>query len=461
MQGCLITVEDVIPLKELPVDFSLLEQLSKKGKIILERDKIKFQNFCGYLDKKQTLLVVPRKLIHLLGLEGKEFKLQREIFNHFFEHFLWKVLTELSDVGIFYTLSTIRFPVEEHRFGGGLLYRILLLLEKERKLESYLSYVIAAPHRELIKKEENKPPWEVEDLDPSGIADTLTSPRRWVNFKNLSLPLEMVHYRYTETYNTVENRFVKHLLMEILETLDTFGKKLNFLIPDLERLKENLRWFLQSDFLRAVGRLKTIPYHSKVLQRKAGYRELFIFWRLLHSNFVPIIFSRLDMAFALKDMATLWEYYSLAKLLKALRSLWGPFEVEIWKEKTRKFGDKETFYEEAVFSFPQGVRLRYQPTLRSYSQLEMRPDFVVEVENRRLIFDAKFRILKGSTRREVILNMHYYRDALKAELCVALSFSPQQESVLFTTEGTKVSDKTLEEIFKFQKFQGVGSHSNR
>jgi len=481
----LITAEKGLPVEEVLkfLDKSLLKVLCEEEKLLpvggscgsLENPEgitIRFQNFCGYLDRENTTLVVPRKLLHLLELEGKNFDEQRRIFNEKFERFLWKVLEGLAELSILYSLSVANFPVEEENGSERLVYKLLVLLEFAKDFETYLGWVISTPHRELVKEEVYKPVEEVNEVDTAVVFDILQNPHRWVEAKGGFLrkrekrfvPTEVLQYEYVETTDTAENRFVKHLLEEVLEIISTAEEVFGKLPEVLIGLKESLSWYLNSTFLREVGLLRSIPYHSKVLQRQAGYRELFTLWRLLRSAFAPSFFSKLELAFGLKDFATLWEYYTLVELLKALREEFGPFEVDIaFEEKRRSFEKKETTYEVAQFSFRNGLLvLNFQKTLRSYSDMEFRPDFLLELKGRRFIFDAKFREMKENTKREVFLNMHYYRDALGAGFAVALSVGAlsvgtSEGGEFFKTSGEKLSVASLRDfVEEMGNLKGVG-----
>jgi predicted component of viral defense system (DUF524 family) len=461
--------------KEKKIKVSIdCEKLKKEN---LSEGKIRFTNYCGYLNKELTHLVIPKKLIELWGLNPEDKEEFKKVFNEKFEKFLWKVLNNLSHLELLFNLSTASFPVEETPKGENLIFQILVLLEFSQSLEENLGWIIADPHRELVKRETYKPIEEVNELEPAVVVDIVQNPHRWVETPKGILkarnkrfaPTEVLQFEYIETHDTVENRFIKRLLEEILFILETAEGRFLNLPPQLVYLKETVAWYLQTTFLREVGSLKQIPYHSKVLQRKPGYRELFKLWRLLHTSFVPSFYSKLDLVFALKDMATLWEYYVLTVLLRELKEIYGPFEVEIdFEEKTLSFYGQTTTYEEALFLFPNGLTLHFQKTLRGYSNTKFRPDFLIEWDGNRYIFDAKFRIMEKPTseeenqqyyrtRKEVLINMHYYRDALRSKFSVALSVSNSEGGDFYSVEGEKLNVQTLKEFLEnLENYEGVG-----
>ncbi len=285
--------------KEEKIEVSIdCEKLKKEN---LSEEKIRFTNYCGYLNKEQTLLVMPKKLIKLWGLNPNNKEKLKEDFNKKFENFLWKILNDLGNLGLLFNLSPASFPVEETPKEENLIFQILVLLEFTPTLEEILGWIIADPHRELIKRETYKPIEEVNELEPAVVVDIVQNPHRWVESSRGFLkgrnkrfaPTEVLQFEYIETHDTVENRFIKRLLEEILFILDTAEGKYKKIPPQLVYLKETIGWYLQTTFLREVGSLKQIPYHSKVLQRKPGYRELFKLWRWLHTSFVPSFYSKL------------------------------------------------------------------------------------------------------------------------------------------------------------------------
>ncbi len=452
--------------KEEKIEVSIdCEKLKKEN---LSEEKIRFTNYCGYLNKEQTLLVIPKKLIKLWGLNPYNKEKLKEDFNKKFENFLWKVLNDLGNLGLLFNLSPASFPVEETPKEENLIFQILVLLEFEGFLETYLGWIITDPHRELIKRETYKPIEEVNELEPAVVVDIIQNPHRWVESSRGFLkgrnkrfaPTEVLQFESLETTDTVENRFIKRLLEEILFILDTAEGKYKNIPPQLVYLKETIGWYLQTTFLREVGSLKQIPYHSKVLQRKPGYRELFKLWRLLHTSFVPSFYSKLELVFALKDMATLWEYYVLTVLLRELKEIYGPFKVEIDFEPKRKY---KTDYEFAKFRFSKGGLLYFQPEKKDFAfgALSLRPDFIFELGEYLLVLDAKFRFFEKGNRKSILEQLYKYRGALNPKGVIALTISQDsiQKSKIILDDKSNNSiplKKLLEDFKKYnKKFLGI------
>ncbi len=141
-------------------------------------------------------------------------------------------------------------------------------------------------------------------------------------------------------------------------------------------------------------------------------------------------------------MATLWEYYVLTVLLRELKEICGPFEVEIDFESRKK---SKTLYEFAKFRFSKGGLLYFQPEKKdfAFNTLPLRPDFLFEFENNRLILDAKFRFFEGKNRSSILEQLYKYKGALNPKGVVAIAISKDkstQQSKIILEDKTK---KTL------------------
>lgn len=96
--------------------------------------------------------------------------------------------------------------------------------------------------------------------------------------------------RKTPTVDTLENRFVRHVLRELLAFLaraervfDNANATWASAAGLARRLSLNLEQWASRPFFKEVGELRVIPLGSPVLQRKAGYRELLQWWLRFHT----------------------------------------------------------------------------------------------------------------------------------------------------------------------------------
>ncbi|WP_163329513.1 DUF2357 domain-containing protein [Desulfurobacterium thermolithotrophum] len=371
-------------------------------------------------------LVIPKKLARHFGLvdeEGKPLSNFYQIYIDKFEKFLSYILENLSKEHIIYTISLSNFPVEESKLSDTKIFKLLLLLEKKNELINSLQLILSNPHRKLLEYKTYKSLEEVSYIDSEVIIDICQRPEGLYQTENGILeynnqgysPISVLQYEMDETYDTLENRFVKHFLKELENILSEDLKEFLF-IPELQAIKENIEYALQSDIFSDVGSLNIFPSNSQVLIKRLGYREIFQIYRLFHLSYVPRLFKDLDMAFSLKDMATLWEYYVLIELLRELKKEFGEYTVEV-DFQLRKKGKTE--YEEAKFKFKDGLTLYFQKSEKAYSKIEFRPDFLIYFTDKKLVFDAKFRIFENN-KKDIFQNMHYYKDGLQLDAAIAV-----------------------------------------
>lgn len=95
-----------------------------------------------------------------------------------------------------------------------------------------------------------------------------------------------------QTINTRENRFVKHTLLKIEERLthvfaDIKKKYKDSISAEYERMItsycDTFRTLRHSQFFRAIGNFEGQMQESQVLQQRAGYRNVYVYWQVLKS----------------------------------------------------------------------------------------------------------------------------------------------------------------------------------
>jgi predicted component of viral defense system (DUF524 family) len=419
----------------------ILYELSNRDQIEIINNSVKFKNFTGILRlEDDEYLIIPYKLAKYFGLLDKVDKnnslinKSEKIYYQSFEVFLKYILKGLLREHLLFHLNLSNFPVEESKINTSKIFKLLILLENYNELIGAIHIILSSPHRKLISREVYKSFDEVSCIDANILSNIVTNSSELyetskgiINIDNkFYSPNSVLQYKTVETFDTLENRFVKFFLRELNMLVSEFLKEFAFL-KELQVLKEEIDYTLQSDIFLGVGDLNYFPSNSQVLLKKPGYRELFQIYRLLHLSYVPKIFETLDLALSLKDMATLWEYYVLIEILKDFKKIFGFYEILKNFEEKLRF---KTIYEEAKFRFENGLILSYQRTLSSYSKLQFRPDFYIEYNNKIGIFDAKFRLFNNN-KKEILQNMHYYRDGLKTNFAIAVCWSEEKQKGRF------------------------------
>jgi predicted component of viral defense system (DUF524 family) len=288
-----------------------------------------------------------------------------------------------------------------------------------------------------------------------------------------TLPGRITTIRKTDSVNTPENRFVKH----VLENFLMFCTDINNRARDFDQKKmqneseiliRGLKRQLDHTFFNDISRPTTLRINSPILQRKEGYREVLRVWLMFDLASKLIWTGGADIySGGKKDIATLYEYWLFFKLLDLFQEI---FEIEpkdisdLIKEtpdglnlqiKQGKFTALRGVYDAS--SRRLNIRFNYNRSFsgkRAYPDsgswsLTLRPDYTLsfwpygitesEAEKQELIvhihFDAKYKIanlrdfLERQTENDLdeekeankngiyknidLLKMHAYKDAIR------------------------------------------------
>jgi predicted component of viral defense system (DUF524 family) len=307
------------------------------------------------------------------------------------------------------------------------------------------------------------------------------------------VPERVFERRVTETLDTPENRFIKRFMDIVLYWCDelqrlNYWQKAQSHQPELQTLREFVR-FLRADPLFAdVGELEIFPASSQVLLRRDGYRECLQVYRLLHIARAPI-FDRLQDAIDNRRIDQLYEFWCFFKLAEMLAEILGNgqrphFSTLESDEGGLRYG--------LSAELGKGYQLVYNRTFshgkgsgHSYS-VSLRPDFSLMKGGQPLVvFDAKFRFderdiqpsqpleeemddaqqegnIERLAKHADICKMHTYRDALKCRAAVVLFPGKEGDGIFYDkNEGKLECCVTLRalarHIIKGKSWEGVGA----
>lgn len=144
-----------------------------------------------------------------------------------------------------------------------------------------------------------------------------------------SVPTRLTTGVNSETVDTPENRFVKHVLESFLY-LCSHIKLRSKDSPRLSReallAEQQLEGYLDHSLFRSVGPIQGIPLNSPVLQRREGYREVLKSW-LMAELAAKLRWDGGDDVYSggKRDVAALYEYWLFFKLLDLIERV---FKVE-------------------------------------------------------------------------------------------------------------------------------------
>lgn len=286
--------------------------------------------------------------------------------------------------------------------------------------------------------------------------------RRWtpalVNSFNRLGPDQQVNMQFRTTrvegaIDTPENRFVLYTLRELARRLEGFAdeqgkndlvskewvKGVRVMSADLVKLSRH-------SFFAAVGRFDGFRQQSLVMQREAGYAQIFSVWLKLKRALKPGG-DEVDMSY--RPISMLYEFWCFLKMREMLTvELGDPTRDEVKTStedellETPELMDGDEIKDEAlsklVVEFKKGgakYSLVYQKAYNvrdlngteeeSFSSLNpQRPDIVLTIaadgNEYSYLFDAKYRVwqvqekgcIKDATTRDAIDAMYRYRDAI-------------------------------------------------
>ncbi len=289
-----------------------------------------------------------------------------------------------------------------------------------------------------------------------------------------SVAVRVVVPRKSRDLDTLENRFVKFALSEFRAFLahaqlvfETSGKEWGAAVELSRRLAAVVDDWLGRSLFHEVGEMRYAPMSSPVLQRKAGYRELLRWWLRFRSASELSWEGGEELFHAgQRDVASLYEYWlffellgwfcrecrggnrpAIEELLDGLeegspnlrlrkRMELGPF-VGTFARQSRRLNARFAYNRRFEVTRDRHVAGSWTRRLHPDYTLTFWPDGLAEADAERqellvhVHFDAKYRVedieglfgaeysddadeeVEGNYKRQDLLKMHAYRDAIK------------------------------------------------
>jgi predicted component of viral defense system (DUF524 family) len=302
------------------------------------------------------------------------------------------------------------FPTEERVQPPSPIFVLHVLAQNAQRICHALQTIWRNPHRRLVTEERWVLLSEASSVDADTILMMLQHPEHLRPYRGGSLstlaqrlkgkvPERVFERRVTETLDTPENRFIKRFMDIVLYWCDelqrlNYWQKAQSHQPDLQTLREFVR-FLRADPLFAdVGELEIFPASSQVLLRRDGYRECLQVYRLLHIARAPI-FDRLQDAIDNRRIDQLYEFWCFFELAEELAKILGNWQQPLFSALE---SDEGGLRHGLSAELGNGYQLFYNRTFshgkgsgHSYS-VSLRPDFSLMKGGQPLVvFDAKFR----------------------------------------------------------------------
>jgi predicted component of viral defense system (DUF524 family) len=357
------------------------------------------------------------------------------------------------------------------------------LLDRRQDVEAVTRALVANPHRRLCRGVRQTPVEAARRVSPAALVDTMAGGelvRLRPGHALLETALGRILLAHTgrelypasvpEEYSyhsvdTHENRFVKHVLEDVLERLealrDVLSGQSTYLNPslsqDLETLHRRVGACLHDPLWQEVGRMSFLPANSQVLQRREGYRQFFRLHALMQL-LTRYDWALLDVSELLetKNVATLFEYWSFFVVRQALDQVLSrlahPRLVEVRNFAAELRKEVRIVYEGGVSlvfnrSSPRSEGLSGGPVGDDYDWGDsyshgFAPDIVVVRGEQVLVLDAKYRGFYRedevggitSCKEEDINKMHTYHDAIRG-VVGAFALYPGEERKYYPAHG--------------------------
>src|SRR5690606_35535287 len=232
----------------------------------------------------------------------------------------------------------------------------------------------------------------------------------------------------------IENRFVKWMMVRLVHQLIDFKKRLltrngsfeqkvdEMLLNRIEMMRFKLESYLKKPFWQRIGFIDRSVLNM-VMQMKVGYRDAYKIY-LIVTRGLALQGEMFKMS--VKDVATLYEYWTYLKVGQILRGKYEAIDQNIVKVTSGHLfvNLDQTPDAEQVFRHPQTgqkITLSFQKNTGKLPTVTQKPDIMLEIEKNgkdysyNYIFDAKYRIDFGQDNpgplEEDINTMHRYRDA--------------------------------------------------
>lgn len=261
------------------------------------------------------------------------------------------------------------------------------------------------------------------------------------------MPVKGMNPKKELSFDTLENRFVKWMMIRIKDRIDDLLKKLEsvkgpfFKEPDEELLrlireqKKQVEGQLKKPFWQEIGRIDRSVL-SLVIQMAPGYKDVYqIFLTIMRGLTINGQLYKLSV----KDVATLYEYWTFLKIGQLLATKYEAIDQDVVKVNRNGIFVRldESSSARRRFRHPvtdEEIVLHFQKRGGKLPTVAQKPDTMLSIEKKgkdftyNYIFDAKYRIdfaIPGTyyggrygvpgPMEEDINTMHRYRDALVVE----------------------------------------------
>lgn len=373
-----------------------------------------------------------------------------------------------------------RFRVDESADASTLYARFAMLkwLFSGETFEAAILQILSHPHRAWTEETEYRRPGQPIPMS-ARVAQRLSRPGQRVacgaELPVRALPKQIAVPRTEETLDTPENRFIKFVLLrwesfaqEVEQALlrEPASAPVQRGLREVQAVQERLHTILAAGLFQEVGDLTFLPAGSQVLQKRAGYRDLYRAYLQFESAALLTWDGGEDVYGAGKrDVATLYEYWVFLQLVKVMERLCGrefdlsqlievrpdgmgvtlrrgrsrrlkgqvhrlgrTLQIELWFNRTfgHRAGDRGSWSRpmrpdysilirpDTTYGEPDEVWIHFDAKYRVESVTGLfGEDPTTEEGEARLLDEEQSAEARQTSKRADLLKMHAYRDAIR------------------------------------------------
>ena len=201
-------------------------------------------------------------------------------------------------------------------------YSILNYIYKN--LMKSINIVLLKPHHELIKDSRVCKYQSLKNTSMDTIKWLEKRPHLLKNIDGRCIPTEALQVTKKVTLDTKENRFLKFMLIKIIEKIDSFirtytatpWKKNEDIINILKTMKKAINNKLKTSFLQNVDSDYRNTSISLVFNMASGYREIYKYYLMLQKG---LCINSNIFSLSMKELSLLYEYWCFIKINSLLR----------------------------------------------------------------------------------------------------------------------------------------------
>lgn len=187
------------------------------------------------------------------------------------------------------------------------------------KLMKSINIVLSKPHHELIKHSRVCKYQSIKNTSMDTIKWLEKRPHLLKNIDGSYIPTEALQVTKQVTLDTKENRFLKFMLIRIVEKIDSFIRtytatpwtKNEDIISKLSVMKKSINNKLKTSFLKDVESNYRNTSTSLVFNMASGYREIYKYYLMLQKG---LSINSNIFSLYMKELSLLYEYWCFIKI---------------------------------------------------------------------------------------------------------------------------------------------------